>query len=248
MRKILDLVSFIAFVIFTAVMFCILLFSKLPIDVRATSFSIICVNAVFAFIFFRKRSWLITLGLLFTLVSDYFLAFKDPTMVEKCVAMTTFSLAQISYGSYIALRSEKGFRNVSIIIRLSLSVAAGIIPLIVLPQMGSFASTDYYLASATFIYGLNLLLNFVFSIINFKKVPLLVFGFFLFICCDITVLLSAGNGVYFTVPTDSFFYQIIYSAFNITWMFYIPSQMLIVLSEIPCISCLFRKENSNKNA
>ena len=243
MRKRIDLIAFITLIIFTASMFYIVPFSSLPYK-NHWSYFVICINMLFAIIFFRKRTWLITLGLFFTLISDYFLAFKVYTYVDQCIAMTTFSMAQISYGVYIILRSENPFKKISIIIRIVLSIVGALLPVILLPVMGN---TPDYLSVATCIYGVNLLLNFVFSCINFKKVPLLVFGFLFFMLCDITVLLSAGNGNYFNIPTDSFIYKILNQAFNLTWAFYIPSQMLIVLSEIPSISNLFKIEKIEKN-
>ena len=243
MRKHVDLVAFFIFIIFTAVMFYLLLFSGVIYYQRHTSYFIIIINFVFALIFFRKRTWLITLGLLFTLISDYFLAFKEPTAIEKCIAMSTFAVAQISYGIYLILRSEGIFKKASIIVRLALSLGALIVPIIVLNATGSYLPEDIYVASATALYGVNLLMNLVFSGINFKKAPLLVFGFLLFVLCDFTVLFYAGDGIYFNLVPGTFLYWVAYQcSINLTWFFYIPSQMLIVLSEIPSILNLFRKE------
>ena len=55
-------------------------------------------------------------------------------------------------------------------------------------------------------------------------------GMTLFLLCDTVIGLQAIANGYLPVESSSILWQIIYPGFNLAWLFYLPSQVLLALS------------------
>ena len=164
-----------------------------------------------------KRTIFMMMGLAATLIADFFLV-----LIYKYreIAMISFSVTQIAYALVLLETS----RNVKIetIIRGAGSVLTLIVTVLVLKE-----SVDL-LSLVSMFYYFNLIMNSVMSFIN--KTPLsFKLGLILFICCD-TVIGLQTLSEYLTISSESYMYKIIYPGFNLAWVFYLPSQVLLAYS------------------
>lgn len=152
---------------------------------------------------------ILSLALLFTLLSDYFLLVLDDYYE---IGMITFIVAQLLH----ALRIERN--KIHTIISVAIRVMIPVIGIAVFAGIGEL-ELIYALA---LIYGTQLLMNFVENMAlcfiskkNKLKYILLAVGFALFIGCDVCVgLMNIGE----------------YGGVLLMWLFYAPSQILIALS------------------
>ena len=183
-------------------------FIKYGVVISSLSFSLLS----FSFIKDKKDIIdvsLLSIGLIFTLISDYFLLVANSNFE---VGVTTFIFAQLSYFvRFIFIDKYSRYQVVTFsTIRLVLPVI-GIIVLVSIKEL----SLLYVLVV---IYFIQLVMNFAEAILMFikdKKMSsiLLGLGFLLFIGCDICVgLANIGYN----------------EMYNISWVFYAPSQLLIV--------------------
>ena len=160
-----------------------------------------------------------------TVVADYFLVWLNPQI--KLPSMVFFLAAQLLYATRLWNRETRPrLRQWHIPTRLLLSALIVAVTLAVLQ-----ASTDA-LALVSMLYYVNLILNLLFSLLQFRTVPLAAIGFFLFLCCDTVIGLEMLH-LYFPIPPDSFLYRLIRPGFNLAWAFYLPSQALLALSSLP---------------
>lgn len=201
------------------------------ISVRGVAYTIASSSSILlAFlmpvIFFRKtRSHLLTVcALFFTLVSDLLLSiFFDTIYGIQIASMVSFLIVQVCYFIRIYLEEEsKTIRTVHLIVRILVNVLAIVITLIVLKQNANF------LAVISVVYYANLLVNVVFSGINFKSSKWLFIGLVLFACCDFFV---GGQyiGNFITLSENSIISILLSIEFNMAWLFYLPSQVIISL-------------------
>ena len=152
---------------------------------------------------------ILSLALLFTLLSDYFLLVLDDYYE---IGMITFIVAQLLH----ALRIERN--KIHTIISVAIRVMIPVIGIAVFAGIGEL-ELIYALA---LIYGTQLLMNFFENMAlcfiskkNKLKYILLAVGFALFIGCDVCVgLMNIGE----------------YGGVLLMWLFYAPSQILIALS------------------
>ena len=93
------------------------------------------------------------------------------------------------------------------------------------------ASTDA-LALVSMVYYVNLILNLLFSFLQFRKQPLLSVGFLLFLLCDTVIGLNMLDA-YLPISRESLLYAVIDPGFNLAWAFYLPSQTLLAISLLP---------------
>ena len=173
-----------------------------------------------AFITARRewRSYLIRLGLLFTLVADYFLVVDSEMLLEGVIA---FTLAQAAYFAYLlTVEHRVRVRNANVVSRVAISIVLVLAAILVLG-----ASVDA-LAIASVIYYSNLVINAVFAFVADRRERTLAIALVLFAMCD----LSIGLGVLFDTYLRSDALDFIFnSGFNLAWIFYQPSQVLIAL-------------------
>jgi len=156
---------------------------------------------------------LIILGEIFTLVSDIFLILLGN--VE--IGMTIFWLAHIAYGLYFY------FRDSNILRRNILASSRLLLMIILLISAKLFTKEKFNIVVAfSMIYYANIIVNLLHAIL--LKDWLLVVAFSLFILCDTTI------GLINILPNDSAFRNFLESN-NFTHLFYMPSQVLIVLNK-----------------
>jgi hypothetical protein len=79
-------------------------------------------------------------------------------------------------------------------------------------------------------YYVNFLVNVIFSFVHFKSNKLLALGLLLFILCDTMIGFQEMVGI-FNLNKDSFIYIISQTDYNIPWIFYIPAQILLLISK-----------------
>lgn len=178
---------------------------------NAFIFSLTCLNT--------KESKLTSVALLFTVISDLFLVIVEPTY--KDLAMVSFNVVQICYFFRLLHLSNNKVRDIGI--RIFFVIFTIIITIVVLKDKTDFLSV------ISMIYYINLILNLVHSFIHFKVSPLFAIGLLLFICCDTLIGLDNLSG-YLSISESSFIYKLNHLNFNLAWVFYVPSQMLIGLS------------------
>lgn len=172
----------------------------------------------------KDRVLLLLGGLFFTVLADTCLVPKFNGFYEQGIGITFFSITQLLYATYLFVNLNKKYRLPHIIVRVTIVAMLLTVTPIILQE-----KTDY-VSMITMFYLANFICNIVFAFINIKKNILLPIGLCLFLLCDITTGLIGADGVYFSVPTNSIIYKIFFTDFNLTWFFYLPSQVLIALS------------------
>ena len=211
--------------ILTAVFLCIeavlyyfvLTGSGMTFTVTAYTGIILCF--AFALIMGIRQDWLMVAGLACTVGADYCLVICDP--IQQLWGMVFFLGAQTFYAISL-YRKRKN--NVLLGIRIGLSVIALVVAFVVLKE-----NVDP-LALISVCYYANLIMNMVTAFTQWDKCKLLPIGFVLFILCDTIIGLQVASGGYLPIPKDSALYSFLFNGFNTSWMFYLPSQVLIALS------------------
>ena len=170
----------------------------------------------------RSREYAFTqAALICTVCADYFLVWLQP--MKQLPAMLFFLCAQTAYAARLYLLAGKTERRVQLILRIGLSAA---IVGITLAVLGKNADA---LAIVSMLYYAQLILNVVFAFVKLRSRAVLAMGFLLFLLCDTVIGLDLING-YLPIPPDALLYKIIRPGFNLAWVFYLPSQVLLSLS------------------
>jgi hypothetical protein len=157
-----------------------------------------------------------------TVCADIFLVVLNPRI--QLPAMFFFSITQICYFLRIYFNEDLKTRRLHIIIRLIVIVIALSTTALVLKD-----KTDFLSLISLFYYA-NLIMNIVFSFICQKKSILFSLGLILFACCDLLVGFNIMSGAYIDLNPGTFFYFLAHPGFNLAWIFYVPSQVLIAVS------------------
>lgn len=210
------------FITAEAVMFCLIFFSELAINI--TSYLSICICLLYALITFDKTTdrLFLTLGLVFTAGADTFLVLLSNG--NKVIAMCLFFMAQTMY--FIRLINVEKLKKIRVIIL----TASGILVLTAAAATVSVLKTGTdALAIISTIYYAMLISNIIFAFVNFKTVPLFAAGLVLFAMCDLVIGLGFLRG-YIDISDDSIISKIVSAPINLAWIFYLPSQVLIALS------------------
>ena len=162
------------------------------------------------------------LALTFTICADWFLVVLDP--IKELPAMIFFSFVQMCYFLRLYNNHETDKqRTVHLTCRLCISMLAILASFVIL---GS--SADALTAVSLFYYG-NLILNVIVAFTQTKKSVLLPIGLLLFLLCDTVVGLNAMTDYVFTQSANKI-YNALFGTINWSWVFYLPSQVLIALS------------------
>lgn len=170
----------------------------------------------------RSREYAFTqIALVCTVCADYFLVWSQP--IKQLPAMAFFLCAQTAYAARLYLLAGKTERRVQLISRVALCAAIVGVTLVVLGQNADA------LAIVSMLYYAQLMLNVVFAFAKFRSRAVLAIGFLLFLLCDTVIGLDLING-YLPIPPDALLYKIIRPGFNLAWVFYLPSQVLLSLS------------------
>ena len=161
---------------------------------------------------------LIRLGIAFTLVADYFLVIAADSQLEGVIA---FIAVQVCYFAYTLVREKRTrVRRINIASRAVLMVGLVIAAFAVLGE-GADA-----LAIASVLYYGNLVANAVFAFLLGKRERIFAIGLVLFALCDIWIGLEVLFSSYLGSDLMNFVYS---SNYNLPWIFYQPSQVLIGL-------------------
>lgn len=172
------------------------------------------------FIIKRNSNTLIFLiAFLFTILADTNLLILDDNYE---LGILTFIIVQFAYFWYI-LKNMYTKDNYSYLIAIRLiTIVIGVIASLIV-------QTDKLLVCLVIIYISNLVINLIISIIPRKRNLLFSLGLFLFLLCDICVgCYNIGDII--DISNTSLFYKIANLPFNIAWLFYHPSQVLLAIS------------------
>lgn len=172
------------------------------------------------FIIKRNSNTLIfVIAFLFTILADTNLLILDDNYE---LGILTFIIVQFAYFWYI-LKNMYTKDNYSYLIAIRLiTIVIGVIA-------GLIVQTDKLLVCLVIIYISNLVINLIISIIPRKRNLLFSLGLFLFLLCDICVgCYNIGDII--GISNTSLFYKIANLPFNIAWLFYHPSQVLLAIS------------------
>ena len=183
----------------------------------ATSYASIVLCFVFALAGWQNF-WIIG-GLACTVGADFCLVVCDP--IQQFWGMVFFLGAQ-SLDAAMLHRSRPG--KALLFIRLGLIAAAEAITVLILKD-----ATDP-LAVISICYYVNLIFNIILAFLQFKQYRLFAIGLVFFLLCDTVIGLQVMSGGYLPIPEGSLLDKILSVPFNLAWLFYLPSQVLISLS------------------
>ena len=183
------------------------------------SYAAVILTAAFGLVSFRgdRKGDLIRVGLLLTLVADYFLVIKYDSDLEGVVA---FVSVQLCYFAYTLVKEERRkVRKLNVLIRTVL--------IAVLLSACFFILGDDVdaLSIVSVIYYGNLVANVFFAFLLGRKARLFAIGLTLFAMCDLCIGLDILFNSYLESTVDIFYGDY----FNLPWVFYQPSQILIAL-------------------
>lgn len=182
------------------------------------SFGAIVLCFVHALFHFKNCDKLILGGLACTVAADFCLVVWSP--IQQLGGMVFFLGAQSLYAIRLHL-SDK--RKHFIWVRSSVVVAALSITIVVLRD-----KTDA-LALVSLCYYANLIFNLIMAFLQVKTDKIFPIALVLFLLCDTVIGLQVACGGYLPIPEGSVLYNIIFMPFNLSWFFYLPSQVLISL-------------------
>lgn len=175
---------------------------------------------LFALLYTRKHNFLRTAALAFTVCADWCLVVCDP--VEQLYGMCFFLVVQVLYAVYLY---RTGKHKALAITRLALIAAIEAVAFIVLGK-----NMDP-LAGVSVAYYALLVTNIIDSFTQSKKDLLFPIGLLLFVMCDTVIGLQVASQGYLPIAKDSWLYTLLFPSFNLAWVFYLPSQVLIALSQ-----------------
>ena len=185
------------------------------------SFIVLCFLTTILTINKNKDNLLQVGAITFTLIADYFLTLKA---TNHTLAVFLFTIAQVFY--FIRISSYCNSKEIKINIYLRIIIIF-IIGLIILLFFKDYLND---LIIVTLFYYINFIINLIFAFIHYKNNKLLALGLLLFIICDTLIGFSEMVTI-FNLNEDSFLYIISNTGYNIPWLFYIPSQVLLVISK-----------------
>ena len=187
-----------------------------------------CFFALLCLIFYRSLELIFLLGaMIFTVVADVLLVLIGDHY-EAAVAL--FLVVQFLHAARLYAARGRVFRS-SLVIRAGLSLA-GVVALVIIGEAS-------LLTILAVLYFAELLMNAADSLRlggSERRLILAFIGFLLFVCCDVTVGIK-GMADAWRVSSG------LYDALDrLTWIFYIPSQTLIVLSALK-LRWIFPRKN-----
>lgn len=216
-------ISALVFVILEVIYFPLIQLTPGDVSSFWCYFSIITV-ALFALVSIKgeKDGHLIRLGILCTLVADYFLVLADDAQLEGVIA---FIAVQACYFAYLFVREKRErIRVANAVSRVALSLVLVVSAFIVLGE-----DTDALAIVSVLYYG-NLIANAVFAFILGREERIFAIGLVLFAMCDLCIGLEVLCSNYLGSHAMDFAYG---AYLNLPWVFYQPSQMLIGLRLLP---------------
>lgn len=209
---------FAVFLTLEAVLYYFILTASGDLLVYASFFSIV-LCFLYALLSPGKPNLWILGGLACTVGADFCLVICQP--IQQLWGMVFFLGAQSLYATKLHLDKPS---KALLAARLGLTAVALAAVFVVL---GDKADA---LAVVSLCYYANLIMNIVVSCTQFRKNKLLPVAFVLFLLCDTVIGLQVAAGGYLPIAEGSLLHKIIFMDFNLSWLFYLPSQVLISLS------------------
>ena len=185
------------------------------------SFIILCFIVTLLTFNKTKHNFLQLGAIMFTLIADYFLTLKEIYFIFSIIL---FTIVQIFYFIRILDYSNKKEIIINIIFRIILVTIISLISFTLLKSVMN------ELTIVALFYYINFLVNVIFAFIHFKDNKLLALGLLSFLLCDTMIGFQEMVGI-FNLSENSFIYIISQTPYNIPWMFYIPAQMLLLISK-----------------
>lgn len=214
-------------VIFVIIEITLEIIAQTSIGNRWTDYFAVILACLFFIIFTEQSaSYVFTqIGLIFTVVADYFLVYLNPQ--NQFLGVIFFILVQFAYFLRLVFEEQN-----STVLKIHLATRFLFpIPVLIIAHLVLGESSDI-LAIVSVFYFTNLFLNIVFSIAGSPKSKFFTLGLICFILCDLVVGF-ANLEAYFNISQTSIIYMILHSDLDLVWFFYIPSQTLLALSLIP---------------
>lgn len=183
-----------------------------------SSFSAIVLCFLFALLHIRSGKPLFLAALACTVGADYCLIMCNP--IQQLYGMIFFLFAQGFYAWQLHSTCKHTWL---LYLRIGLTAAGAAVTFLVL---GDKADP---LAVVSVCYYANLIMNIVLSWLQFSRYRLAAIGFILFLLCDTVIGLQVASTGYLPIPEGSWLHHVIFSGFNLSWLFYLPSQVLLSL-------------------
>ncbi len=158
---------------------------------------------------------LVRLGLLITLLADYFLVVREP--VKQLSGVITFFFVQMAYFAALILSDKSRTRR---IVHIAVRTGATLLTLpIAFVVLGESADA---LAIFSALYYVNLVCNTVFAFLDYKRWWLFGVGLVAFCLCDASIGFTFLANEYLGAAEGSLIYKIAHSDLNLAWVFYVP--------------------------
>ncbi len=182
------------------------------------------VFSVSSFPFTRGMEYnFVRLGLMITLVADYFLVVRQPT--KELSGVIAFCFVQLAYFAALIFSDKNRTRRI-----VHIAVRGGVTILIIPIAYIVLGETADALAIFSALYYVNLVCNTVFAFIDFKKWWIFGVGLFAFCLCDASIGFTFLANQYLGATEGSFIWNIAHSGINLAWVFYVPCLALIGLT------------------
>ncbi|HAQ57368.1 MAG TPA: hypothetical protein DCR44_08305 [Acholeplasmatales bacterium] len=192
---------------------------------RAFQFAAIVLSAVHSLYRFRPTTDRVsaTAGLMFTVAADLFLVVLGPFRV---LALSLFCVAQLFHAVRLSSFDCANHRTIAILRGSTLLL---FIAVALFVTVGRFDP----LAILAAVYAALLFTNAGIALTIRKRDPFAFPGFLLFILCDLFIFLAVGTDQgYFVLEQESIWALLSGVPFNLAWLFYAPSQVLLSLGAV----------------
>lgn len=206
-----------AFLICEAVLYYFILTAGGEI-LRLCSYGAIGLCVLYCLLQGKNGQSLLQIGLLLTAAADFCLVICQP--IQRLWGMVFFLGTQSCYALFLHGRMR---HRLFWVIRLSVTVLALTVTSLVLGD-----DCDA-LALVSLAYYANLIFNLIMAAVNWRKHLMFAVALILFLLCDTVIGLQVAGDLYLPIREGSGLYQLLYSGFNLSWLFYLPSQVMIAL-------------------
>jgi uncharacterized membrane protein YhhN len=236
MRKKVNKALTVLFILIAQAIYIAFLFFEDSVPVAKVEYAGIIICLLFSLLLYKnqKDTWLVRIALLFTVISDWFLVIRGQ---DYFFAMITFTIAQLIYALRLWQNDGSIYRNMTHIFARILFLVILIFGVRIFLEIMKL-DFDRLLFLAVIYFSL-LVMNVLISFIQIRKNILFPIGMMLFLCCDVLVGLSNIQN-YLTISESSFLQGIINCPIDLIWVFYFPSQVLLVLS---ILTSVLKKDN-----
>jgi len=228
--------------LFVSIFLILQIFHFLMREISYSLFTYICIITSCLFCIFlsdgSKVYRFTQIGLIGTVGADFFLVFLPFQL--KVPGMMCFCVTQLAYFLKTYEEDDNRLRKkIHLILRASASVLSLFITALVLGSR-----TDLLALLSVFYYA-HLLLNVIFSYLQFKKLHIFAIALTLFIVSD--TLIGFGNlSSYLLIPRGSFVFFLLRLFRGFVMPLYLAAQIMIPLSLLPRKRKALREEKSHK--